>query len=62
MCGEGESSGHILWGCKVAMEAWKETKFKLDRLGRPPTDFLDVVWLLMAYPGEKDWEELAVTA
>lgn len=62
LCGEGESSGHILWGCKVAEEAWKETKFKLVRLGRPPMDFLDVVWLLMSSPSEKDWVEFAVTA
>ncbi|KAK9984138.1 hypothetical protein SO802_033663 [Lithocarpus litseifolius] len=62
LCGESESSGHILWGCKVAKEAWSETKFKIDRLGRPPKDFLDVLWLLMASSGEKDWEKFAVTA
>ena len=60
-CGECESSGHILWGCKVAKEAWSETCFKLDRLDRPLRDFLDVVWLLMASSGEKDWEKFAVT-
>ncbi|XP_050259013.1 uncharacterized protein LOC126704013 [Quercus robur] len=61
LCGECESSGHILWGCKVAKEAWSETSFKLDRLDCPPKEFLDVVWLLMASSGEKDWEKFAVT-
>ena len=54
--------GHIFWGCKVAKDAWSETSFKLDRLDRPPKDFLDVVWLLMASSGEKDWVKFAVTA
>ena len=62
LCGECESSGHILWGCKVTKETWSETSFKLDRLDRPPKDFLNVVWLLMASSGEKDWEKFAVTA
>ena len=62
LCGECESSGHILWGCKVAKEAWSETSFKLDRLDRPPKDFLDVVWLLMASSSEKDWVKFVVTA
>ena len=62
MCGECESAGHILWGCKVAKDAWSETSFKLDRLDRPPKDFLDVAWLLMASSGEKDWVKFAVTA
>ena len=31
-------------------------------LTAPPKEFLDVVWLLMAFSGEKDWEKFAVTA
>lgn len=54
LCGESKSSGHILCGCKIAREAWSETKFMLDSLGRSPKDFLDVVWLLMGFPSEKD--------
>ena len=61
LCGECESSGHILWGCKVAKEAWSETKFMIDRLDRPLKDFFDVVWLLMTSSGEKDWEKFAIT-
>ena len=62
LCGECESLGHILWGCKVAKEAWSETSSKLDRLNRPLKDFLNVVWLLMASSSEKDWVKFAITA
>ena len=62
LCGECESSGHILWGCKVAKEAWSETMFKIDRLDQPLKDFLDMVWLLKASSGEKDWEKFVVIA
>ena len=30
-------------------------------VNRPPKDFLDVVWLLMASSREKDWEKFAIT-
>ena len=62
LCGEYESSGHILWGCRVAREAWSESKLRIGNLDRPPMDFIDVVWLLMTSAGEMDWEKFAVTA
>lgn len=43
LCGESKSSGHILWGCTIAREAWNKTKFKLDRPNRSPKEFIDVV-------------------
>lgn len=29
VCGESETSGHVLWGCKTAKEVWGATKLKL---------------------------------
>ena len=62
LCGECESSDHILWGCRVARQAWSETKFRIGSLDYPPKDFIDVVCLLMTSSGAKDWEKFAVTA
>ena len=61
-CGESESAGHILWGCLIAKETWNATKLKLPNLSQLPKDFLDVVWLLMEEPGEKNWEGFAIMA
>ena len=61
-CGESESAGHILRGCLIAKETWNATKLKLPNLSQLPKDFLDVVWLLMEEPGEKNWEGFAIMA
>ncbi|KAL0003137.1 hypothetical protein SO802_016918 [Lithocarpus litseifolius] len=62
LCEESESSGHILWGCHIAREAWNEKSLKLDCPSRSPKEFIEVVWLLMETPGEKNWEEFAIMA
>ena len=61
-CGDSESSGHILWGCMIAKETWNETKFKIDNLIQPLNNFLDMVWLLMETPKEKNWKVFAIMA
>ena len=46
MCDLGrgcESSGHILWGCKVAREVWSNTRLMLPLLEVIPRDFVDIV-------------------
>lgn len=64
LCGMCETSGHILWGCKVASEAWKNvglsTKFK-DQF-QCPKEFIDVVWRLKEDKKVQDWERFTVTA
>ncbi|KAL0016440.1 hypothetical protein SO802_003509 [Lithocarpus litseifolius] len=62
LCEESESSGHILWGCHIAREAWNEKSLKLDCPSRSPREFIEVVWWLMETPGEKNWEEFAIMA
>ena len=43
LCGGYETSGHILWGCKVAGEVWSNTRLKLPLLEVIPRDFVDIV-------------------
>ena len=43
LCGGCESSGHILWGCKMAREVWSNTRLKLPMLEVIPRDFVDIV-------------------
>ena len=43
LCEGCESSGHILWGCKVAREVWSNTRLKLPMLEVIPRDFVDIV-------------------
>ena len=44
LCGGNETSGHILWGCKVAEEVWSATNLKLPSLPDSCLDFLDIMW------------------
>lgn len=60
-CGEKETSGHILWGCKIAKDAW-ELSSKLGNTNITPELFVDVFWLLQEDKNEKDWELIATVA
>ncbi|KAK9984335.1 hypothetical protein SO802_033860 [Lithocarpus litseifolius] len=60
--GLSESSGHILWGCKVALEVWDVTRLKLPLIQNPPRDFIDIVWAIREEKLEIDWELFAITA
>ena len=53
-CGECESSGHILWDCKVVVEVWREVDLGLPRLNQPPRDFVDAVWVTMERKEDTD--------
>ena len=46
-CGESETSGHCLWNCIIAKEAWKGLGFNIDNPVHATVEFLDVVWLLL---------------
>ena len=62
LCGGCESSGHILWGCKVAREVWSNTRLKLPMLEVIPRDFVDIVWDFLERQPGMDWELFAATA
>ena len=62
LCGGSESSGHILWGCKVAREVWSNTRLKLPLLEVIPRDFVDIVWGFLERRPGMDWELFATTA
>ena len=44
LCGNCETSRHILWGCKLASLVWENTKIKLPSLEITHRDFIDIVW------------------
>ena len=56
-----ESSGHILWGCKVAAAVWSATKTKLHSLPEPHLNILDIVWEIKEHCLGVDWDLFAVT-
>ncbi|XP_075674992.1 uncharacterized protein LOC142644220 [Castanea sativa] len=62
LCGISESSGHVQWDCKLAVDVWKETRLKLPRFQNPQRDFIDVVWRLRDARSELDWDCFATTA
>ena len=57
-----ESSGHALWDCVVAAEAWKEVGINLPNLKQPMKNFVDVVWSFKERDGVSDWELFAIIA
>lgn len=61
-CGERKTSGHTLWGCKTAIDVWKESGIKLPNGILPQGEFIDLVWNLMEKPDDFDWELFATTA
>ena len=61
-CGERETLDHILWGCKIAAEVWKEFGINLPNGILPQGKFIDLVWNLMEKPNDFDWELFATTA
>lgn len=42
LCGEKESSGPVLWDCRVASEVWKESDFTFLSWKNTQRDFIDV--------------------
>ena len=62
MCGQSETSGHILWGCQYAKAVWSGTKIKLPWLQDPLNDFIDIVWETMNSHPQVDWTMFAITA
>lgn len=61
-CGESETSGHILWSCKIAKETWSGLGFNIDITPPTPRELFDVLWLLMDSSREKYWELFAIAA
>ena len=61
-CGEKESSSHVLWDCKAAVEVWKESGFKFPRWKNNHRDFLDVFWKLKEEAKDIDWVVFATMA
>lgn len=43
LCGQCESSEHMLWGCNFAAEVWGESRLKLPFIPYPTKDFMEVV-------------------
>ena len=62
LCGYCETTGHALWGCKLAGEVWGNTRLKLPFFEITPRDFIDVVWETKLKKPEIDWELFAITA
>ena len=62
LCGQSETSGHILWGCQYAKAVWSGTKIKLPWLQDPLNDFIDIVWETMNSHPQVDWTMFAMTA
>ena len=62
LCGCSETSGHILWDCKLAKEVWCGTKIKLPALPEPVPEFLNLVWEAMDSHPNTNWVLFAVTA
>ena len=61
-CGLCESTGHVLWGCKLATEVWGASRLKLPAIPNQPQEFIDLVWEIRERKPSIDWETFAVTA
>ncbi|KAL0003066.1 hypothetical protein SO802_016847 [Lithocarpus litseifolius] len=61
-CGRCESSGHILWDCKLASEVWFESNLSFPNLPIPQREFIDIVWFLRETQKVVDWDLFAITA
>ena len=61
LCGSYETSGHVLWGCKLAREVWGNKRLKLPSLETTPRDFIDIMWQIKLKKPELDWELFAIT-
>ena len=64
LCGLCETLGHVLWGCKFALEVWKIVGLPIkarDQL-QCSREFIDMVWRLKEDESVQDWERYAVTA
>ena len=62
ICGERETSGHILWSCVTAKDTWKELKIRNANQIPPLEAFIDVFWWLREHDGIGDWEVFATAA
>ena len=54
LCGERETSWHILWSYETARETWDVLNIKVTNLNAPMEEFIDVVWLLWKDEGDED--------
>ena len=59
ICGERETTGHILWSCNTAKETWAELKVRQTDRTPPLEEFIDVFWWLREHSVVKDWEVFA---
>ena len=59
-CGLSESSGHILWGCKLSLEVWSESRLKLPYILGQMQEFIELVWDIIEKKPNIDWELFAV--
>ena len=62
LCRQGETLGHILWGCQYAKAVWCGTKIKLPWLQDPLNDFVDIIWETMNSHSLVDWTMFVMTA
>ena len=62
LCGMSESSGHTLWGCKLAAEVWGDSRLKLPAVLNQPQEFLEIIWEVREGKPDTDWDLFAVTA
>lgn len=61
-CGERETLGHTLWGCRTVAKVWKDSGINLPNGLSPQGDFIDLVWNLLETPNDFDWELFATIA
>ena len=61
-CDLSESSGHILWGCKLASKVWSESRLKLTSFPNQMQEFIELVWEIEERKPDIDWELFAVMA
>ena len=56
LCGLSESSGHTLWGCKLAAEIWGDSRRRLPAVLNQPQEFLEIIWEVREGKPDTDWD------
>lgn len=54
LCGERETSRHILWSCETTRETWDVLNIKVTNLNALIEEFIDMIWLLQEDERDKD--------